>query len=101
MSRKKPKKSHMQSAAAARSRRDAAQLADQKDRERRRMSPTARNLLCIALVVLAVSELLYQLDTITYQAATAVSVAVLILVVAALAVQLRHAGTLGRDNPLK
>ena len=58
MSQKKHKKRHSQSSDAAKRRAREDEIADRKDRDRKRMDPTARALLLGDLVYLAVCELL-------------------------------------------
>lgn len=60
MSQKKYKKRHPQSTINAKRQAAAEELADRKDRDRKRMDPTARNLLFGDLIFLAVCELLYR-----------------------------------------
>ena len=55
----KKKKRHSNSTAAERTRSQAATLADEKDRARKRMNPTARNLMFGDLIFLAVCQVLY------------------------------------------
>lgn len=59
MSQKKYKKRHSQSTMNAKRQAAQAKLADEKDRARKRMDPTARNLLLGNLVFLAASQMLY------------------------------------------
>ena len=59
MSSSKKKKRHANSRASVRTRSQQAVLADQKDRARRRMNPTARNLLFFDLVFLAACQMMY------------------------------------------
>lgn len=54
----KQKKRHTNSSAAAKKQARANAIADQKDRARRRMNPTARNLLLGDLVFLAILSML-------------------------------------------
>ena len=56
----KHKKRHPNSTAAMRQKKEAAAIADRKDRDRRRMNPIARNILLGDLVFLAVIGLLEQ-----------------------------------------
>ena len=58
MSKKKYKKRHSNSTMAAKRQAVQEELADQKDRERKRMDPTARALLLSDLVFLALISLL-------------------------------------------
>ena len=60
MSKKKYKKRHSNSTMAAKRQAVQEELADQKDRERKRMDPTARALLLGDLVFLAAVSLLYE-----------------------------------------
>lgn len=55
----KSKKRRTNSSAAVKQRAKETALADQKDRDRTRMNPTARALLLVNLIFLAVSQLLY------------------------------------------
>ncbi|MGE4277112.1 MAG: hypothetical protein AB7E30_08040 [Lawsonibacter sp.] len=57
MSKKKKRRSN--SSAAERTRSQGATLADEKDRARKRLNPTARNLMFGDLIFLAVCQLLY------------------------------------------
>lgn len=59
MSQKKHKKRHSQSVMDAKRQAAQAQLADEKDRARKRMDPVARNLLFGDLIFLAVCQFLY------------------------------------------
>lgn len=54
----KRKKRHPNSSAAMRERAEAARVADDKDRYRKRMNPVARNLLLSDLVFMAVTAIL-------------------------------------------
>lgn len=56
----KKKKRHANSSASVRTRSQAAALADEKDRARKRMNPIARNLLLGDVVFLAICQILYQ-----------------------------------------
>ena len=58
MSKKKYKKRHSNSTMAAKRQAVQEELADQKDRDRKRMDPTARALLLSDLVFLAIISLL-------------------------------------------
>ncbi len=60
MSQKKNKKRHPRSSANVKRQAVQEQIADEKDRSRKRMDPTARTLLLGDLVFLAVAELLYR-----------------------------------------
>lgn len=55
----KKKKRHSNSSASQRTRSQAATLADEKDRARKRLNPIARNLLFGDLIFLAVCQVLY------------------------------------------
>lgn len=82
MSQKKHKKRHVQSTVAAKKRAAAEELADQKDRARKRMNPVTRNLLFSDLIFLGVCELLTQsgmLSPLMSGIATVVGVFLLIL----------------------
>ena len=59
MSRKKYQKRHHNSTVAAKRRAAQEELADQKDRARKRMDPTARTLLLGDLVFLAICQLMF------------------------------------------
>ena len=59
MSKKKHKKRHSQSTMNAKRQAAEAKLADEKDRAKNRMNPTARNILLGDMVFLAVCQLLY------------------------------------------
>ena len=65
MSRKKYKKRHSQSTINAKRQVAQAKLADEKDRARKRMDPTARNLLLGDLVFLALCQMLSSSGAIT------------------------------------
>lgn len=56
----KNKKRHANSSAAARARVEAARIADEKDRYRKRMNPIARTILLGDLVFLAITAMLEQ-----------------------------------------
>ena len=56
----KRKKRHANSSAAVRQRAEAARIADEKDRYRKRMHPVARNILLGDLVFLAATAMLEQ-----------------------------------------
>lgn len=58
MSKKQYKKRHHSSTVAAKRRAEQERIADEKDRARKRMNPTARNLLFGDLIFLAVISLL-------------------------------------------
>ena len=59
MSQKKNKKRHSQSSMNAKKLAVEEEIADRKDRDRKRMKPAARNLLLGDLVFLAISQILY------------------------------------------
>ena len=59
MSQKKNKKRHSQSSVNAKKRAVEEEIADRKDRDRKRMKPLARNLMLGDLVFLAISQILY------------------------------------------
>ncbi len=65
MSQKKHKKRHSQSTANLKRQAVQEQIADEKDRGRKRLNPTARTLLLGDLVFLAVTELLYRGEVIS------------------------------------
>lgn len=60
MSQKKYKKRHSQSSMNAKKLAVEEEIADRKDRDRKRMDPLARNLMLGDLVFLAVSQILYE-----------------------------------------
>ena len=59
MSRKKSQKRHQNSSASTKQRAAQEELADRKDRARKRMDPTARTLLFGNLIFLAICQILY------------------------------------------
>lgn len=84
MSRKKYKKRHSQSTIEAKRQVAQAKLADEKDRARKRMDPTARNLLLGDLVFLAICELLYRNGAISEAITSVCSIFGLLIMVIAL-----------------
>ena len=84
MSQKKHKKRHSQSTINAKRQANQAKLADEKDRMRKRMDPTARNLLLGDLVFLAICQLLYSNGIISETLSALSSIIGLILLVIAL-----------------
>ncbi len=60
MSRKKHKKRHSQTVMDAKRQLSEAKLAEEKDRAKNRMDPTARTMLLGDVVFLAICQLLYQ-----------------------------------------
>ena len=65
MSQKKYKKRHTQSSMNAKRRAVDEEIADRKDRDRKRMKPLARNLMLGDLVFLALSQILYEQELIS------------------------------------
>lgn len=65
MSQKKHKKRHSQSTANAKKRAVEEEIADRKDRDRKRMNPLARNLMLGDLVFLALSQILYEQEIVS------------------------------------
>ena len=84
MSRKKYKKRHSQSTINAKRQAAQAQLADDKDRARKRMDPTARNLLLGDLVFLAICQLLYSSGALSEAITSVCSIFGLVIMVIAL-----------------
>ena len=84
MSQKKHKKRHSQSTINAKRQANQAKLVDEKDRMRKRMDPTARNLLLGDLVFLAICQLLYSNGIISETLSALSSIIGLILLVIAL-----------------
>ena len=84
MSRKKYKKRHSQSTIETKRQVAQAKLADEKDRARKRMDPTARNLLLGDLVFLAICELLYRNGAISEAITSVCSIFGLLIMVIAL-----------------
>ena len=84
MSRKKYKKRHSHSTMEAKRQAAQAKLADEKDRARKRMDPTARNLLLGDLVFLAICQVVYSNGSISNEISSACSIFGLIILVIAL-----------------
>ena len=84
MSRRKYKKRHSQSTINAKRQVAQAKLADEKDRARKRMDPTARNLLLGDLVFLAICQLLYSNGAISEVITSVCSIFGLVIMVIAL-----------------
>ena len=103
MSRKKYKKRHSQSTMNAKRQAAQAKLADEKDRARKRMDPTARNLLLGDVVFLAACQLLYNNGVISDAISSACSIFGLILMFIALWFQFgkkRDGGRKSGDWPM-
>ena len=99
MSQKKRKKRHSQPVMDAKRQATQARLADERDRARKRMDPTARSLLLIDLVFLAVISILdinQMLPPMLNAIATIVGV---ILLIAALWFQFGKKDKWGRSGP--
>ena len=82
MSQKKHKKRHSQTVMDAKRQANQARLADEKERARNRMNPTARNLLFCDLIFLAACQILYSQGMLSELASgimTLISIGVLIL----------------------
>ena len=93
MSRKKSQKRHQNSSVSAKQRAAQEELADRKDRARKRMDPTARLLL---LVFLALFQILYSNGMLSENAYTATSLVGLAVLIAALWFQFgNHKGKQG------
>ena len=84
MSRKKSQKRHQNSSVSAKQRAAQEELADRKDRARKRMDPTARLLLLGDLVFLALFQILYSNGMLSENAYTATSLVGLAVLIAAL-----------------
>lgn len=100
MSQKKYKKRHVQSTVAAKKRAAAEELADQKDRARKRMDPVARNLLFTDLIFLAVCELMNRAGMLTPILSGIATIAGIILLLLALWFQFVKGRGSDRRSPL-
>lgn len=96
MSQKKNKKRHSQSTIEAKRQAAQSQLADEKDRARKRMNPVARTLLFSNLAFLALSQLLYNQGIISPQVNNACALIGVILLIVALWFQF---GKKDQDGP--
>ena len=99
MSQKKRKKRHSQPVMDAKRQATQARLADERDRARKRMDPTARNLLLLDLVFLAVISLLDMNKMISAPVSAFSSIIGLILLFAALWFQFGKKNKSGRSGP--
>lgn len=84
MSGKKYKKRHSQSTANLKRQAVQEQIADEKERSRKRLDPTARTLLLGDLVFLALTELLYKGGVISEFASGCMTLIGIVLLVLAL-----------------
>ena len=84
MSQKKHKKRHSQSTINAKRQANQAKLADEKDRARKRLDPTARNLLLGDLVCMALCQILDQQGIISPEASAVTALLGLVVIVVAL-----------------
>ena len=98
MSHKKYKKRHSQSTINAKRQANQAKLADEKDRARKRMDPTARTLLLLDLVFLAIISLLDANQMISAPVSAISSIVGLLLLIAALWFQFGK-GKFGNSGP--
>ena len=87
MSKTKHKKRHSQSTMEAKRLASEARLADEKDRARNRMDPTARTLLLGDLVFLAICQLLYSNGLMSDLVSNITTILGVILLLAALWIQ--------------
>lgn len=100
MSQKKHNKRRVSPTVAAKKQARAEQLADEKDRARKRMDPTARNLLFGDLIFLAICELMVKLEVISPFLAGIATIVGILLLLLALWFQFGRGGGGGRRTPL-
>lgn len=98
MSKKKNQKRHSQSSEAAKRRAKEAEIADYKDRERKRMNPIARNLLLIDLVMLAAAQYMYSMHWISDLISSGLTILGVILLLVALYIQFSGGGKHDRHS---
>lgn len=99
MSQKKYKKRKHSATVTAKRQAEQERIADEKDRARKRMDPTARNLLLLDLVFLAVISLLDMYKMISAPVSAISSIVGLILLFAALWFQFGKKNKSGRPGP--
>lgn len=99
MSQKKYKKRKHSATVTAKRQAEQERIADEKDRARKRMDPTARNLLLLDLVFLAIISLLDMNKMISPPVSAISSIIGLILLFAALWFQFGKKNKSGRPGP--
>ena len=99
MSQKKYKKRKHSATVTAKRQAEQERIADEKDRARKRMDPTARNLLLLDLVFLAIISLLDMNKMISAPVSAISSIIGLILLFAALWFQFGKKNKSGRSGP--
>lgn len=99
MSQKKYKKRHHSSTVTAKRQAEQERIADEKDRARKRMDPTARTLLLLDLVFLAAISLLDAKGMVSSAVDVISTIVGIILLVAALWFQFGKKDKWGRSGP--
>lgn len=99
MSQKKYKKRKHSATVSAKRQAEQERIADEKDRARKRMDPTARTLLLVDLVFLAVISLLDMNQMLSAAVSTIATIIGLILLIAALWFQFGKKDKFGRSGP--
>ncbi len=99
MSQKKYKKRHHSSTVTAKRQAEQERIADEKDRARKRMDPTARTLLLLDLVFLAAISLLDAKGMVSGAVDVISTIVGIILLVAALWFQFGKKDKWGRSGP--